>query len=606
MTSTAHLRFPSFRRMRAAALTSLGLLTLVAHPTRAQTAPPPRITPQEVIVTATLAPLDRARTAQTVTVITREELERLGLRSIIEALRLVPGVDVRARGPRDVQTDFSIRGATFGQHAILADGFRLNDSQSGHHNGEIPLPAIAIDRIEIVSGAGSAVHGADALGGTINVISRRGAHALASVMAGEHGFADVQASTSGGPLSDAWALSGWTSRSSGFMFDRDFAIGGLALRGSPVSGLTLDVRHQRRAFGANGFYGASPSKEWTDQTLVGTTWQRDISGWQATTRVLVRHHGDHFRWDINRPGFAENRHRTNAVEGSVALSRRIRAATLTVGGSGGRDAVESSNLGNHDYSRGSIFAELQAPLADRASLTTAVRVDRYTTFGRSVSPSLSAAAHLSDAVRVRASVAHAFRIPTYTERYYSDPANLGSPDLVSEHGWTLDGGLDWTRQAWTSSVSIFRRWDEDVIDWVRATSTDRWSSTNVRDVRARGVETSLGRRWEQALVRVHFAGLHVDAPTLPLLSKYVLEYARHQAGVSLAVPTVAGVRLSVNVDHRRRRDGQAYELVSARVSRAFGRIDAFVDGTNLFNQTYHEIVGVQMPGRWLTAGLTVR
>ena len=79
----------------------------------------------------------------------------------------MPGLDPRARGPRDVQTDFSVRGATFGQSLVLVDGFRLNNSQSGHHNGEIPVPLGAVDRIEVVYGAASAVHGADALGGTI-------------------------------------------------------------------------------------------------------------------------------------------------------------------------------------------------------------------------------------------------------------------------------------------------------------------------------------------------------------------------------------------------------------------------------------------------------
>ena len=107
---------------------------------------------------------------------TGEDLRALGIGVVADALRLVPGVDVRARGPRDVQTDFSIRGATFGQNLVLIDGFRLNDSQSGHHNGDIPTSVLGLERIEVVHGPGSAVHGADALGGTINFITRRDRH----------------------------------------------------------------------------------------------------------------------------------------------------------------------------------------------------------------------------------------------------------------------------------------------------------------------------------------------------------------------------------------------------------------------------------------------
>ena len=586
----------------------LATIVLLCRPgvTGAQTpAPSPRIT-QEVFVTATVTPVSADLVGRSVTVITRNDLEKLGLRSVIEALRFSPGVDVRARGPRDVQSDLSIRGATFGQNLMLADGMRLNDSQSGHHNGEVPLPAIAVDRVEIVAGAGSAVHGADALGGIVNVIMRRDAFATASLSVGEHGYADAQAALSGHGLPAGWTLAGWSARSSGFTFDRDFAQGGAALRGSPARGLIVDVRHQRRAFGANGFYGPSPSKEWTDQTMAGVTWQRQVEGWTSTTRALVRNHGDHFRWDINRPGFAENRHRTNAVEASLDVRRPIGRGTFTFGGSAGGDWVESSNLGDHDYSRGSLFAELQTPVANRTSVNAGLRLDEYSSFGRSISPSLSAVTTLTSELRARASVAHAFRTPTFTELYYSDPSNLGSPDLVAEQAWTLDAGLDWSHRGWGGSFSVFRRWDEDVIDWVRTLPADRWRSTNVRDVRARGVEVSISRRWTDALVRVSYAALDLDAPSLPLLSKYVLEYATHQAGVSLSVPTVAGVRFALNVDHRTRRDGQSYELVSARLSRSVGRVDLFVDGTNLLGETYREVAGVVMPGRWITAGVTVR
>lgn len=598
---------PLYRRTAAVAAAFILAATAAG---RAQTPAPPADAPlritQEVFVTATMAPVPTSSIARSTAVVTRQDMDELGLRSAIDALRLLPGVDARARGPHGVQTDFSIRGATFGQNLVLVDGQRLNDSQSGHHNGEIPLPAVAIDRIEVLAGAGSAVHGADALGGTINVITRRGAHALATLAVGQHGLVDVQASTAGHVVPDNWTLAGWTSRSDGFMFDRDFAQGGLALRGSPGRGLTVDIRHQRRAFGANGFYGNSPSKEWTDMTMGAVDWQHQSPTWTTTTRVLARNHGDHFRWDINRPGFAENRHRTNAIEAGVDVRRLVHRASLAFGASGGDDRVRSSNLGNHDYARASVFAELQAPVATRTSLQAGARFDSYSSFGSSFSPSASVVTALARDLRARASIGHAFRIPTFTELFYSDPNTLGDPDLRPERGWTLDGGLDWSRGVWASSVSVFRRWDENVIDFVRATPAERFRATNVRDVSARGVEASLTRRWASALVRVSYAGLDLDAPSLDIESRYVLEYARHQTGISIVTPVAAGIRLALNLDHRLRRDGQNYGLVSARVSRTFGRADVFVDGSNLLDETYTELAGVAMPGRWISAGLTIR
>ena len=64
--------------------------------------------------------------------------------------------------------------------------------------------------------------------------------------------------------------------------------------------------------------------------------------------------------------------------------------------------------------------------------------------------------------------------------------------------------------------------------------------------------------------------------------------------------------MAVNVDHRHRLDGQSYQLVSARFSRQMRQFEVFVDGTNLLNESYHEIAGVVMPGRWITAGFSIQ
>jgi len=581
----------------------------------AQSAPPPLRTSQEVFVTASVSDIPLSNLSRTVAVFTREDLERLGITSIVDGLRLLPGIDPRARGPRDVQTDFSIRGAAFGQNLVLVDGVRLNDAQSGHHNGEIPASVSGIDRIEVMYGAGSSVHGADALGGTINVISRKGPYATASVQGGQYGYFAAEGGVSGGRIPSGWTLNGWGSRSDNFrsagelVNDREYATGGASVRGELGGGFSVDVRHQRRTFGANGFYGNSPSKEWTDMTLATVAWKRAGNQWAAGVRGSVRQHHDHFRWDIAHPGFAENRHRTNATEVEATVERVFASGVrATIGGAGGGDWVRSNNLGNHDFSRMSAFGELVVPVASRATLQGGLRADDYSNFGRSVSPSVSMVVNASPNLRVHAGASRAFRVPTFTELYYTDPANQASADLRAERGWSYDAGVDWARAGWTVSASPFRRDDSDVIDWVRETPGDIWRTTNVRDVTTTGVELSVVRRWRAALTRVYFAALDVDAPSLNLLSKYALEYAKRQAGASVALPIGAGLRAAVNVDFRTRLIGgsdTSYTLVGARVSRSFARGDVFVDASNLANETYKEILGVAMPGRWVTAGVTI-
>src|SRR5689334_16682896 len=128
---------------------------------------------QEVVVTAAATPVELGTVTRTLTIITREQIERLPAHSIADVLRLVSSVDVRARGERGVQTDFAVRGATFGQMLMLVDGVRLNDAQSGHHNGDIPVPLDLVERIEVLHGPGSSLFGADAYGGAVNIITRR-------------------------------------------------------------------------------------------------------------------------------------------------------------------------------------------------------------------------------------------------------------------------------------------------------------------------------------------------------------------------------------------------------------------------------------------------
>jgi iron complex outermembrane receptor protein len=586
----------------------LALSGLGTAPAFAQTTPVqlPRVT-SDVVVTATAAPVSGAAVGRTVAVLTREDLERLGVSSIIEGLRLFPGVDPKARGGQDVQTDFSLRGATFGQALVLIDGVRLNDTQSGHHNGEIPAALLGIDRIEVVFGPASSVHGADAMGGTIQVITRTDRHATALLSVGDHATVTAQGSASGGPLPSGWVLSGWGARSDGFMFDRDFASGGGALRGAIKRSLTISASHQRRVFGANGFYGNSPSKEWTDQSIGSVQWAQHGQAWTTNIRIAARNHGDHFRWDIARPGFAENRHRTDALDASLSATRTFTPQLqMTAGGGAGGDWISSSNLGDHTYSRGHGFVETQWTPAARLSAQVGVRLDGYSTFGHAWSPSASVAAWLSPSVRLRASAARAFRIPSFTERFYTDPAHQASAQLDPERGSAVDAGLDVISRGWTFALSPFIRWDDAVIDWIRNTPAERWRTTNVRDVTTRGVEVSASRQVGSALLRAHYAGLSVDAPSLTTLSKYVLEFARHTVGVSTAVPVVAGVRMAINADFRSRVDGQQYWLVGGRLSRTVGRLDLHVEGSNLLDESYREVAGVPMPGRWISVGVRVR
>ncbi len=563
---------------------------------------------ETIIVTGVAQPVIFEALSRAVTVITREQIAALPARTVADVLRLAASVEVRARGGRGVQSDFSVRGAGFGQALVLVDGVRLNDAQSGHHNGDIPVPLEAIERIEVLLGGGSSLYGADAFGGTINVITRKtGTARELTVGGGEHGLAEASgaATFSAGPVRQL--VSGMANRSSGFMFARDFRTFGLTSQTMVGRNTRVLATTLWKDFGANGFYGSSPSHERTDQTLV--TLDRaiaDVRSWKVQGTASYRTHGDDFLWDVRRPGVLENVHRTHALTGTVRAGRAWAGGTrVTIGGETGTDWIRSSNLGDHALARGSGFAEVERRLGSRAGVTAGVRVDGYTTFGSAWSPSVSGYAWVGPAVKLRAAGGRAFRVPTFTELYYRDPNHQARSGLASERAWTGDAGADWLLgSGWLVTSTLFARQESNVIDWLRATPAEKWQTHNIRQVRTRGVEIGARRSFGiEAFGQLQYTWMDQRATAVSLLSKYVLDYAPRRFAAAGLVPLGGGVRLAPRVEYTRRASGRDYWALEARVSRRVGPADLFVDGSNLLDATYEEIAGVLMPPRWISVGV---
>ena len=224
----------------------------------AQAEQPPAVR-ETVVVTATSAPESLQHVGRTVVVLAGDELRQLPVSSIADALRLVSSVDVRSRGDRGVQSDFSLRGAGFGQALVLVNGIRLNDAQSGHHNSDVPVLLADVERVEVLLGGGSSLHGADATGGAVNVITRgRGRRFLAEAAVGQHGLVDLSSAGSAARGGVDHALSGGFSRSDGFMTARDHRIAQGRYQAIMPRGTTASVALLDKEFGANGFYGPAP------------------------------------------------------------------------------------------------------------------------------------------------------------------------------------------------------------------------------------------------------------------------------------------------------------------------------------------------------------
>ena len=244
----------------------ISLIAVLAFVTSLRAQQPPD---ELMVVTANAYPVPFENVSRAVTVFTAEDIRKMPVHSITDVLALAASVDLSPRAPFGLQADIRLRGSAFSQVLILIDGIRINDSQTGHHNADFPVQLQDVERIEVLAGSGSSLYGADAFGGIINIIThRRGDRVKASVSGGMHRFVEGAGSVGfhKGKIEQTLSASG--NRSSGFEYDRDFRSAAVSVRTDIGDRSTFSFSYGNKEFGANGFYGPSPSREWTNQTMV--------------------------------------------------------------------------------------------------------------------------------------------------------------------------------------------------------------------------------------------------------------------------------------------------------------------------------------------------
>ena len=144
--------------------------------------PPIAIVADRVVVTATRTPLMRTAVVETVTVFDADDIARLGAASVADVLRAVPGLSLESNGREGSQTSLFSRGGESDYTLVLIDGVRVN--QSGGRFDFSRVSAGEIERVEVVRGAQSALYGSDAMGGVVQIFTRRATPAEGARLAG--------------------------------------------------------------------------------------------------------------------------------------------------------------------------------------------------------------------------------------------------------------------------------------------------------------------------------------------------------------------------------------------------------------------------------------
>ncbi|MCB9671015.1 MAG: TonB-dependent receptor [Alphaproteobacteria bacterium] len=443
-----------------------------------------------VVVTATRSERAAGDQPVAVQVIDRATLEATGAESLAELLQEQPGIQID-----QTVTGASIRlqGMEPEHTLILIDGQRV----LGRKDGVIDLARLSlqdVERVEIVKGPSSALFGSDAMGGVVNIVTRRGTSASAGthVRAGLPGRLDADAdATVPTPLGVHRLSASWHSAAS---WDRD-----------PSTPATDSSAFEQRSLDYKGTFDTSEDSELTlaagyqvrdlrglDSTAVGAVLDRyqtvedgraSIRGWvtpTASTRVAwslgTGWYRDQFALDQRGSKDLDQHSDTHEAngEGSVQVDVSAGRHFVTVGLDGLYQRLRSDRLGTGDARRfrGAVFAQdvWARPVGDaELQVSPGLRLDVDSQFGRALTPRVAASLGRERAI-VRAATGLGFRAPDFRELYllFENPGAgyvvVGTDDLRPERSANVNGGVEVTPvDGWSVSVSGFANAIRDLV-----------------------------------------------------------------------------------------------------------------------------------------------
>ena len=597
---------------------------LAQAPDQQATPAQPAAIQQDITVTTTVEPFPLSENNRSVAVLDTAA-QPLLFNNPTDFLRLDTALNLQARGGNGVQTDLSIRGTTFEQSLVLLNGLRINDPETGHLNLDLPVPLEAISRIDVLHGSGSTFYGSDALGGAVNLITAQPSFTSIAAKIGFGNFGSeeqhLRATYNTQPFTEQ--LTGSRDTSDGFIPDRGYH----SLAGASESWLNLKpntpnyttdilLAASDRPYGANQFYGPYPSWERTKGWFAAIQQQL---GPQTAASFGYRRHTDLFVLFVGQPSIYENNHITTSYEGAV---RRVdtlpRNITLSYGLEADGDSIHSTNLGQHARNQGAGYASLNLAALGRFSLSVGAREEVLSGNGSVFSPSVAAAYTATRSLRLRASVGHGFRIPTYLDLYYSDPTTIGNPNLQPESSWSYDGGFDWNPGGrFVLSATGFRLQEKDTIDYSKPilatpalTFAEPWQATNIPNFHLTGAEAtfSISLTRTQRL-QLGYAAAQAGPPPPNIQSEYAFNYAAQNALLSWSgiLPTkqLSQISASAQLSVIQRTTQSPYALFNLSLVRNTGLLRPYMRLLNLTNTSYEEIPNVPLQGRTIMAGAEI-
>jgi vitamin B12 transporter len=617
------------RRFARIVLVPVFLAGVVPALSQSPPAPAPGTLDASVVVSGDAIPEPLETLGAAATVIGAREASRAQQTNLLEMMRTVPGLDVVQSGGPGTVTSLFLRGTNSTQTLVLVDGVKLNSA----YFGGVDLSAVGmtnVERVEVVRGPFSALWGSEAVGGVVQVFTKRAAGGIEDGVTARGRFAGGSAGALEGDA-EVGVREGRITASAGFrrsLVNGDspnefFAVtnvsGAFDVAFSDAVKAGVVVRHDEGHTGIPRDSGVpTPYRSTRNET---TTVAVPLVFHLGST--LVEASG---RWEREHPtfsdpgdpfGFTSSETTGERMGGRLVVTQPLGVARLSVGTDWERTLVSSESSYGVALDRAatrtwSVFAEGRVALAgEKLVATGGLRYDDHSAFGGFTSPRVALAFRPLEGLKLRAAVGRAFRAPSTGDLYYPF---YGNPNLKPETAWAYEAGAEVAvTPGVVAEASLFRNDIADLIDSDPVT----FLAANIRRARTRGVETVLRTVSEKGLfARASYTYLEaVDLDSGAAL----LRRPRHRASATVGAGSPSAGSFSVTalfVGPRPDRDAANFSNVVE--SPSYVRFDAAATSpqlilpvalyarlTNLLGRRYSEVNGFPAPGRRFLIGLEV-
>ncbi len=581
----------------------------------------PIFTLKGIVVTATRTPLAQLAAPASVSIIQADSMDPS--RGAVAAFSQVSGGNVGITGGLGSVASFNIRGSSSEQVLFLLNGMPLNSALTGGYD----LNKITgnIKRIEVVKGPASALYGANALAGVVNIITVDDApekpYSKITYQYGKHKQQTMSAILSRQlnrllsiSLSADWKSTDGERPNSDYSGSNYF----LSATATPIDLLKVGLEYHsyQSISGSPGslIYGATLHDRMSDD-------QQDFYTNIAYSDLLKIKFGQSmidnifYSYDYNASTRNFSRQNNADVQFNYGFLGKF---NVVFGGAYQQVTSESDNSGDHNIDQYSAFINQEVKPLSPWLVVAGVRYDKNSSCTNQISPTISTSWRFTDLLTAYLNYGQAYRAPTINELYWQDPYSFGNSNLLPERSSQYEFGGRLETGRFKSSLAWYQRETRDMITWFSDPITDLYTNENLGEVKSNGVELSAGLSiWQYCSLDMNY---NLCLAKVTTDQNRELAYTpANSANLSFAIkgyPITDHLSLSwqLNTQYKDRQHGSTaensvelprYFVSSQTLSLKIRDAVLFYKIDNLFNAEYQVRAGYPMPRRSYAFGISM-